>query len=77
MKTFFIRLKSLSNLAREVQEIKAVDAHRAFLDGGRVAKNWGTANGSESVTWWVEDFSGREIGRGEWVRPLANAGVTH
>ncbi len=73
MKTYYIRLKSLSNLARETQELKAVDAMAAFWGGERVAKNWGTANGSESVRWWVEDFSGRPIGQGEWIRPEANA----
>jgi hypothetical protein len=73
MKTFYIRMKSLTNLAREVQELKAVDAHRAFLAGDVAAKNWGIANGSGSVKWWVEDFSGHPIGIGEWVRPEAKA----
>ena len=73
MKTFYIRMKSLSNLARDVQELKAEDNHRAFLAGDLAAKNWGTANGSESVKWWVESFNGHPIGIGEWVRPSANA----
>ena len=77
MRTYYIRMKSLSNLACEVQELKSVDAMAAFWGGGRVAKNWGAANGSEAVRWWVEDFSGRLIGQGEWVRPEADASVAH
>jgi hypothetical protein len=66
-KVFFIRMKSLSNLACEVQEIKAVDAHRAFLlAAGTVAANWGKGNGSEAVSWWLEGFSGNRIGEGRW-----------
>jgi len=66
MKTFYIRMKSLSKLAREVQEIKAVGSHQAFLAGTNAAANWGTGNGSEAVAWWVEDSAGMSIGRGEW-----------
>lgn len=72
MKTFYIRLKSGSNLAREVQEVKAADRYAAFLAGNASAANWGIGNGSKSVSWWVEDFSGRLIGRGDWPAPQAN-----
>lgn len=67
MNTFYIRLASVSNLAREVQEIKAVDSHRAFLAGPTAAANWGKGNGSDSVRWWLETFSGAGIGNGEWT----------
>lgn len=73
MKSHYISLKSLSKPACEMMEVKGVDAMAAFWKGQEIAKSWGIANGSTSVQWWVEDFSGRQIGRGEWVRPSANA----
>jgi hypothetical protein len=74
MKAFYVRLKSLSNLASEVQEIKASDGHRAFIAGGNAAANWGKGNASESVRWWVETFSGKEIGNGKWDATPAKEG---
>ena len=65
-KVFFIRLRSLSNLASEVQEIQAEDAHRAFLACPAAAANWGRGNGSSSVVWRVEAYSGDGIGNGKW-----------
>ena len=66
MKTYYIRLKSLSNLACETQEIKAENGHVAFLAGSNAAANWGQGNGSTAVRWLVEDFSGASVGNGEW-----------
>lgn len=63
---FYIRLKSLSNLACETQELKAADRYEAFLAGCNAAANWGQGNGSDAVDWWVEDFSGASIGNGRW-----------
>jgi hypothetical protein len=69
MKTYYIRLKSLSNHACEIQELKSVDAMAAVRSGKRAATHWGTSNGSEAVRWWVEDFSGRTIGQGAtWTK---------
>jgi hypothetical protein len=66
---FFIRLRSLSNLASEVQEIKAEDGHRAFLACPAAAANWGRGNGSSAVVWRLETFSGLGIGDGQWGPP--------
>ena len=68
--TYFVRLKSLSNLACEVQEIKAENGHVAFLAGANAAANWGRGNGSTAVRWWVEAFSGASVGNGEWAAAI-------
>jgi hypothetical protein len=65
-KVFFIRLRSLSNLASEVQEIKAEDGPRALLACPAAAANWGRGNGSSTVVWRVETYSGDGIGNGKW-----------
>lgn len=67
MKTYYVRLKSLSNLACEVQEIKAGCQHRACEAGRIAAEDWCRGNDSEAVRWRVEDFSGSFIGGGEWT----------
>lgn len=57
MSTYYIKLKSCSNAACEIQTLESLELPRS-LDAGNIARVWGAGNGSKTVEVSVENYAG-------------------